>query len=426
MEHRILPRRPLGNPRRLWRQTEFRLSTFSVHPDRMRDIPRAMATLKAAGFDLVELGWATHRQAETALKAAGELGIDLLFQDFSVFGGMQENHLDRVVTAETVNALCDRLRTLPRCVGCYVWDEPYVEDQLREARRQVDLFEAAMPDRLPFTVAIPSYNTRYQWPNNEFAAYLDRYARIIDPPVLSLDYYPVGLPQYTDEAQLDDSLFWCDLGQMRVIGRQYDLPLWFYYQGINLYRYRRFHPDMVRMMIYAACLYGVKALQQFTAAGSVIDKNGGEGPFFAAQKQLHREFHALGNTLMALQDQFVFHSDDLLPGHPHRDVAGDDIAKSALLAALLPPRTSAGEFTDTAGNRYLLVLNRDYEIPAAPALPLNRPCRLYTVSPEDGTQQVLCDRTDTLRLQLAPGDAALLRVQNADEAPFTVEYRLEK
>ena len=43
-----------------------------------------------------------------------------------------------------------------------------------------------------------------------------------------------------------------------------------------------------------------------------------------------------------------------------------------------------------------------------------------------GRQNVVCDRTDSVTVSLAKGDAILYRVQNADEAPFTVEYRLEK
>jgi hypothetical protein len=36
------------------------------------------------------------------------------------------------------------------------------------------------------------------------------------------------------------------------------------------------------------------------------------------------------------------------------------------------------------------------------------------------------ENTDKLALTLAPGDAALVRLQNADEEAFTIEYRLSK
>ena len=84
MEHRILPRYPIGNPRRIWRQDNFVLSTFSARGQNMRSVIENCAD---AGFNLLEMGWASHEQAEEALRLCEEIGIDLLYQDFSVFGG---------------------------------------------------------------------------------------------------------------------------------------------------------------------------------------------------------------------------------------------------------------------------------------------------------------------------------------------------
>ena len=85
MEHRILKRYPLGNPRRLWFQDNFILSTFSARGENMRD---TLENCAEAGFNMVELGWAGHEQAQEALRICEELNLPLLYQDFSVFGGM--------------------------------------------------------------------------------------------------------------------------------------------------------------------------------------------------------------------------------------------------------------------------------------------------------------------------------------------------
>ena len=113
---------------------------------------------------------------------------------------------------------------------------------------------------MPFTVAIPSYNDLYRWENGLFEEYLNRYADEIDPPVLSLDYYPIGLGGNNDSDQLDNSKMWMDLGLMREICRRKDMPLWFYYQAVNLHRYPHYEFPMTRMMMYAAAMYGAKAL----------------------------------------------------------------------------------------------------------------------------------------------------------------------
>ncbi len=423
MTHRILSRNPLGNPHRPWRQDNFVLSTFQGQAGNMRD---ALENCKEVGFSMVELGWASHEQAEEALRLCEELELDLLFQDFSRFGGMQQYHLERTGSLTEIRDTVNHIRPYKRTVGYYIWDEPYVENQLVESRRLIDLFQHEDPTRLPFTVAIPSYNDKYTWENGEFAAYLERYCTIIDPPVLSLDYYPIGLRWYTDEKQLDDSFMWLDLGLMRKLGRKYHLPIWFYYHGTNYQKYHRFTFPMVRMNMFSAALYGAKGLQQFTTGGSVLNADGSKGIFFEEQKKIHREFRMLGNTLMALENQTVLHSDDLLPDCAHIKGLADTMADSLMLTGTLSARTSVGEFEDGYGNRYMLILNRDYETDKEITLTLKEASRLYEVSRVTGRQSVICDHTNRITVALAKGDAVLYRVQNASEDAFTVEYRLEK
>ena len=422
MKHRILTRSPIGNPHRVWRQDNFILSTFSARGENMRD---ALENCADAGFNMLELGWATHEQAEEALRICEELDIDLLFQDFSVFGGMQVHHMDRGPW-ESAKDVVDHIRPYKSCVGYYIWDEPYVEDQLIEARRVVDLFQKEDPDRCPFTVAIPSYNDKFTWHNGKFERYLYDYVNIIDPPMLSLDYYPIGLPGYTDEKQLDDSLMWCDLGLMRRICSQRNLPLWFYYQAVNLYKFAHFEFPMVRMMMYAAVLYGAKALQQFTCVGSVIDEKGQKSIFFHETGEIHAEFRKLGNTLMALESKYVFHSDDLLPGSLFMKDLADDIGDSEVICGPLGKRVSVGELEDKYGNTYLLILNRDFTEEKIVALNMKKTSRIYEVSRKTGRQSILEEAADRLTVTLTPGDACLIRVQDTAEEAYTVEYRLEK
>jgi len=388
----------------------------------MRDV---LENCTDAGFNLLELGWATHKQAEEALRICEELDIDLLFQDFSVFGGMQAHKMDRGPWNDA-KAVADHVRPYKSCMGYYIWDEPCLDDQLAESRRLVDLFQKEDPSRCPFTVAIPSYGEHYTWENGGYTGYLNRYVNIIDPPVLSLDFYPIGLRHYSDEHQLDDSLMWCDIGLMRQLCKKYNLPLWFYYQAVNLHKYAHFEFPMVRMMMYAAVLYGAKALQQFTCVGSVIDEKGQKSIFFDETKAIHGELKKLGNTLMALDSKYVFHSEDLLPASPYITGLIEDIADSEVIAGPLQNRVSVGELEDKYGNTYLVILNRDFTVTKTVELAMKKTSRIYEVSRENGRQSVLEDAADKLSITLAPGDAVLVRVQDAAEEAYTVEYRLEK
>lgn len=423
MDHKIFARHPIGNPHRHWRQDNFILSTFSARGSNMRKVIKNCVD---AGFTMLELGWATHEQAFEAVQLCEEYGIDLLFQDFTLHGGMQE-FISREGELQSMVPLANTLAPWKRTVGVYIWDEPFRPDQLAEARRQADLYEQAAPDKLPFTVAIPSYNTEYTWQNGLFTKYLYDYAKKIDPPVLSLDYYPFGLPGYNDAEQLDTSLLWCDLGLLRKVAQAYRMPLWFYYQAVNLHKYHRFTFPMVRSQMYAGAMYGAKALQEFTAVDAVITEEGDRGPIFEETKRIHAEFRALGNTLMALQSVGVYHSAELLAGSPYLTGLADELTGHDILPQTLPRRCSVGELADAYGHRYFLFLNRDVDVPLDAELSLKKPVRLYTVSRETGEQIFLGDSITSLTLHLAAGDGVLYRMDEVTDAePYTLEYRIEK
>ena len=418
--HKIYARYPLGNKSRAWKQDNFVLSNFSA---RASDMRKCLRNCKDAGFNTVEIGWATHEQAEEAVIYCEQEGLDLIFQDLSRYGGMQKyRHCKEDALTEVIR----EKRAYKRLVGYYIWDEPWKDDQLEAARKLTDECEGEAPDLLPFTVAIPSYNPDDTWESGTFAAYLERYVTTINPPILSLDYYPVGLPGYTLEKQLDDSKMWLDLGCMKVLGEKYGLPLWFYYQGVDLHKAGYFTFPMIRSMMYAATLYGCKGLQHFSAVGSIIDEHGNKEWAFEDQKVIHEEFRNLGGTLMALTSKRVMHDASVDTGIAAYTEMHQTEKDSAYLSAPLPKRASVAELEDDYGNGYIMILNRDYEVAQTFDLPLNGNYRLYEVSKTDGCQYVIADSTDHIEVTLDKGDAVLYRIQNASEEAFTVEYRLMK
>lgn len=425
MENKVLYRYPLGNEKRHWRQRNFVLSSFQGKGENLRN---AVKNWKESGLNTVELGWATHEEAWEVVRLCEEFGLDLIFQDFSEFGGMQEWHKDDVRSETMAKDIAEKIKPWRRTIGYYVWDEPFRDDQLYETRKQIDMIEKEDPERLGFTVAIPSYNPDYTWINGEFSAYLRRFAEIIEPSVLSLDYYPIGIEGWGKESQLDESRMWLDLEMMRKVCREKNLPLWFYYEAYDLHkRGNDFTFPMVRMMMYAACMYGAKALQNFTAPSSITDVKGNKGQYFNEFKQIHEEFTNLGNTLMALNNKYVFHSSDLLsnPLKTYKEgLSEDKIEDSDVIRGTLPKRVSIGELCDDYENNYILVLNRDYEKATKFVLQLKENSNVYLVDRTDSVQKCIAQNVDSIDIELDAGDATLLRVQPATEEMYTVEYRL--
>ena len=413
MEHKVLFRHPLGNSKRPWKQDNFVLSSFQGKGLNKRN---AVENWKESGLTCVELGWADHDEAWEVVRLCEEVGLDLIFQDFSEFGGMQEWHREDVRSETMAKDIADKIKPWKRTIGYYVWDEPFKDDQLEETRRQIDMIEKEDPERLGFTVAFP--------------AYLRRFVNIIEPAILSLDYYPIGIEGWTKPGQLDNSRMWLDLEMMRKICREKKLPLWFYFQSYDLHkRGSGFIFPMARMMMYAACLYGAKALQNFTAPHSITNMKGDKGQYFEEFKVINREFQKLGNTLMALDCKFVFHSSDVLTEALDTYKEGmptDKICDSTVLDGELPLRTSVGELHDEYGNEYLFVLNRDYLKSSDITLSLKEQNRIYLVDRTDGKQKLTAENAPSLSVHLEAGDAALFRIQPMSEQAFTVEYRLDK
>jgi hypothetical protein len=217
---------------------------------------------------------------------------------------------------------------------------------------------------------------------------------------------------------------WCDLGLMKKLGEKYDMPIWFYYQGLNHHNVDFFIFPMVRSMMYAGVLYGVKGLQHFSTCGSIITENGDKDIFFEEQKAIHAEFDNLGKTLMALTCKRVIHDSTVNPECEDYARLHNIEKDSEFLTESLPKRISVSESEDEHGNKYMMILNRDYMTEKKISLPLNGQYRIYEVSKTDGNQKVIFDSTSLISLTLAPGDAVLYRIQNASDEPFTIEYKL--
>ena len=445
MKNRVLKRQPMGNKRFRWQQKEFILSTFNCVA---QDMDRMIKNCKEAGFNLLEVGWSKHEKVWEAVESCEKHGVDLLFQDLSLFGGMMHFQDDRPVADSTIRETVAKLKDKKHIVGYYVWDEPYDEALFAKARRESDILLECAPDALLYSVFPPSYNPGPTWDNGQYYEAFERYIQTLEPPVVSFDCYPVGdydghYPglKYTDEKELDNSPMWIDLAVAKNFAHKYELPFWFYYQGCPVFNTEKFTFPMVRALMHAGAMYGAKGLQNYTITGlcnvpegdtpyptraTALLVTGEKGEFFEDQKKIHGEFKQLGNTLMALTNRAVYHSSDVVPFGRYEEIYRrfeDHVEDSGILCGNLPTRTSVGEFTDDYGNPYLFILNRDFNRPLNTTISLKDSYHQYEISKTDGLQHMIAT-SDKIGLWLEPGDAMLVRLQPASEEPYTITYAL--
>lgn len=428
METKIIYRTPLGNPNRKYRQDKLMITTFKAY---MTNLRLGIEHCKELGFDWLEFCWVNPAESRKCMVACEEVGIDGVFQNWEAFGGFAEEKGYKVINPEKIRAYLESIRQYRHVVGHYVWDEPLRKETMEFVRELVDVMEEMDPQRIPYTVALPGVNSYGRnWENNCYEEYLEEYARIIDPPVVSLDHYPFkpGAPEPWD--QLDSSPMFLDLAVLRRIALERKSPMWYYFQSQDdpwTGSYAKITPEQVRMQQYMALLHGAVGLQNYNVRPGALNMDGTKGPLYYTTKELNHNTHMLGKTFMALTSVAVFHSPEVLKDSEHFARYRRPLSESQILADdALPFRCSAGEFEDSQGNRYLFIQNRDYREARKFPLKLKAPFRVYEVSRDDGLQRIKFPCRDALELSLTPGDAVLLRFQNPDEEPFLIDYVLDK
>lgn len=433
METKTLYYEPIGNPDRKYRQDRFLISSCIAlavegYQKGGADLRECVRNVKEVGCDLAEFIWANPKETEQCVEACEEFELDGVFQNWDAFGGFQGSRASFEIDREKLDRFMEFSRKFQHFYGYYVWDEPLSERAVDAAAEQLREIERLDPERLPFVVAIPSYNLTDTWENGKFEAYLTRFAKVIDPPVLSLDYYPFSAMRPDPSNELDDKQLFLDIALLRKLARGIQAPMWFYIQAMDSpinSNYYRFPPEKLAMEAFNVLLHGGKAVQYYCTVEGAVYWDGRPGPLFFQMKALNRRIHMWGKTLIALKSEGVYHSPEVLAGSAAFEPYREPLSESKILSdEALPFRCSVGELSDKEGNRYLFILNRDYLNAREFRLRFKKPFRVYRVSDETGEQAVLRNRTESLRLRLAPGDAVFLRVQDAEEAPCLIRYTL--
>jgi hypothetical protein len=361
--------------------------------------------------------------------ACEEYGIDGVFVSWDAFGSFQRAARDNKIVPEKLEEFMEFAKKYKHFYGYNVWDEPLPPENIAATREQLDTIEAIDPGKLYYTVAIPSYNTDYTWENGLFEDYMERYTKVINPAIMALDYYPFAAHRSDSYDQLDNSNLFLDIAVTRKLGLEIDAPLWFCIQTHDspfMELYYRFTPEKMNMQANNVLLHGGKAIQLYTTVEGAVYNDGRKGPMYFPMIEMNKRLHQWGKTVMALTSEHVFHSPELLRNNEHFDKYRESLADSKVLSDKeLPFRCSAGELTDSEGNRYMIIMNRDYLSARKFNLNLQQDFRVYAVSEFDGTQSVKHNKTKKLSLELAPGAAVFLRFQDAKEKAFLIDYTLE-
>ena len=443
MMNKIYKFQLIGNKKRSYRQSKFIFSTFNLTGNSRVEmepamVDKAVQKMKKLGLNLIETAHSAMNTAMYALEACEREGMDVIWQNYYLFGGFHDM-FRRPTTEEEVRNIVEKTKQYKHLKGYYIWDEPWEEADIRACAEQTDWFDKYAPGKHAFSVMNPHFDSRYHnWKNGRYPWYVGHFLDTVQPPVASFDYYPFGTENITehDGDQLDRSQLWKDIGVVRQAALERNLPLWYYFGTLRTDPFPTYHFSMTRLQVNYALMYGAEGLQSYGLAGSlvspdkldekrrVLENDYEEGCFFDDMRSLIGNTLNLGKTFIALHSEHVYHGKEVLPDddyfneHFREDIRNDDLTD----LEELPFRCSIGRLSDDWGNQYMTVLNRDYLRTQVFTIPLNGTKRIYEVSKADGKHYCVNNSTDCLHVTLEPGDMAFYRVQDTAEEAFDVEY----
>ena len=197
----------------------------------------------------------TDDELSSTLAAANEVGLGVFLTDHRVFTAMSD--LNEKSLAEYVA----RWSSFPAVAGYYVWDEPRRED-FAAVKRIHDCLRSLDPSRLPLVALLPSYGD-YHHPD-DYRDYVTTFVNLIDPPVLSFDFYPC---RRDEAAQVD--IVWPDfLKDLQVfweVSRDTGKPFWYYAACCDWTSAARASDATIGLQVWTAVAFGASGIQYFLA-----------------------------------------------------------------------------------------------------------------------------------------------------------------
>lgn len=385
-----------------WMQKHFILSTFNALGVEDQSLyENALFLTQEAGIDMVELTFINSDNINRALVAAEKVGIKVLVEDLDVFSGFQ----DQIVPTFDEKKIIDRINKIKKnkhIMGYYIWDEPHEKD-FEKVRYLRNLVKKIDGNRLPFSVLFPSYGI-YKWNNGTYPQYVDNYLRIVNPDVLSFDYYPFR--KTTDQIITND--LWRDFGYLRRKSLEYNRPLWFYFQAVPI------NPgdiaistEMIKAQMYSALCYGVKGLSYYKVSNFLYDSFAQKSGIFDEIKKINTKVKNIGNYLFDKKSEKIYHTGIKSNDSKLNLYFLDDFENSELLK-FAPPNLVIGIFSNQFTNKkYVCISNLRHDANIEGDIELKQSKKISLYDAEKNNEILISYSTDLFGIRLSPGEGAL-------------------
>ncbi len=318
--------------------------------------PEQLRLMKEAGLNIA--GFCAPHDVERVHAA----GLTCFVSDGRVSGYDWEKLPPDIELKKNIAAAVHDVAGNPAVLGYLLRDEPRVNlfPGLGHIER---LLAEAMPGGWPYVNLFAAFGGRAFTGADDYETYLREYVEKVHPPFLSYDDYALV------EGEMRD-IFYTNLELARRVSLEAKIPFWNCILSTAHYDYMVASDATYGLQVYSTLAYGGRGIEYYTYFTSEggnhhlgpIDQFGFRTPTWDMLRRINYQIHALAPTLIHLHSTGVYHWRDVpLEGHPlaeSRLVQRIDVATPSLRHAK-EPRFLLGEFEDSQGRPYLMLVNKD-------------------------------------------------------------------
>jgi len=249
-------------------------------------------------------------------------------------------------------------------LGYYLTDEPNAK-AFPNLGKVVSYLREKDPTRVSFINLFPTYASDDQLGTSTYDEHVEQFLNIVKPEILSYDHYHFF-------NGYDGGGYFNNLGIIRKWAVTYDIPFCNIIQAIGTdgtggpdLNWRAPNAAEHRWLVYSSLAYGAKAIIWFHwdsywgLTGSPV-----RDALYASIQQLNQEINNIGDILIGLNSQGVYHTktltDNLL-------LPTDGIIKSVSENADLV----VGYFKDSNDKDYFMLMNKNYNDSTIATITLN-------------------------------------------------------
>jgi hypothetical protein len=311
----------------------------------------------------------------------------------------------------SVAALKERIGANTAALGFFLRDEPNAA-AMPGLGKLAAMLREAMPDQWPYVNLYPYRVSPKTLGTSDYDSYVKMLVKTVGQPFLSYDNYSLVNGDMLD-------YFYTNLEMVRRAGLETKTPFWNCILANAHFNYMEPSDATFNLQVYATLAYGGRGIQYFTYFApeignyrlAPVDQFGNRTATWDMLRRINNQIHALATTIVGLRSTGVYHSPDV--PEQEQPLSASRLIESVemnqrLVRAPVAARFLIGEFEDTNGRPYFMIVNKDLGNSFQFKIRLrNRDAKLMRVSPYSGEEQPFGREMDWL----APGAGILFRVE---------------